>query len=69
LYESDFGAWVGRPEFVRVPEMETDGFLIALPRKRTSVEGQVESIEVVIAMDPEDITALEKDPVWCSYLC
>ena len=69
LYQSDFGAVVGKPEFVRVPEMETDGFVIVLPRKRTA-EGHVENgIEVVVAMHPEDIVALKKDAVWCSYLC
>ncbi len=49
--------------------METDGFVIVLPRKRTA-EGHVENgIEVVVAMHPEDIVALKKDAVWCSYLC
>jgi hypothetical protein len=67
LYQSDFGAGVGKPKFVRVPEIETDGFVIVLPRKRTSAEGGVESTEVVVAMHPEDIAALEK--VWRSYLC
>jgi hypothetical protein len=49
--------------------METDGFVIVLPRKRKPAEGRVESIEVVVALHPEDIGALEKHAVLNSYLC
>ena len=66
VYEVDFGEGVGRPCFMRVPRAETDGFVIVLPRRRGgSVE---EEIEVVVAMHPEDMAALEGDAVWRSYL-
>ncbi|KAK4239374.1 trichothecene 3-O-acetyltransferase [Achaetomium macrosporum] len=65
VYDADFGEAVGAPRFMRVPESETDGFLIVLPRQRGPAE---RGIEVVAAMHPEDMKALERDVVWGSYL-
>jgi hypothetical protein len=54
---------------MRVPKAETDGFVIVLPRRRGEVVEVVEEgIEVVVAMHPEDMAALEGDAVWRSYL-
>jgi hypothetical protein len=69
VYGVDFGEGVGRPCFMRVPRAETDGFVIVLPRRRGEVvEVGEEGIEVVVAMHPEDMAALEGDAVWRSYL-
>ncbi|KAK4130818.1 hypothetical protein BT67DRAFT_389952 [Trichocladium antarcticum] len=77
LYDFDFGTGLGKPAFVRVPEMETDGLAIVLPRRRSvpetcrgacSAAAGVEGIEVVVAMYLEDMAALERDPVWASFL-
>lgn len=77
LYDFDFGAGLGKPAFVRVPEMETDGLAIVLPRRRSvpetclgacSAANGVEGIEVVVAMYLEDMAALERDAVWGSFL-
>jgi hypothetical protein len=66
VYEADFGEGVGRPELMRVPEMQADGFAIVLPRKR--VEGVAGCVEVVLVLHPEDVAALEGDAVWTGYL-
>ncbi|KAH6850621.1 hypothetical protein B0I37DRAFT_372002 [Chaetomium sp. MPI-CAGE-AT-0009] len=66
LYGAEFGEGVGRPCFMRVPRAETDGFAIVLPRRRGGE--REEGIEVVVAMHPEDMAALEGDAVWRSYL-
>ncbi|EAQ86339.1 hypothetical protein CHGG_07592 [Chaetomium globosum CBS 148.51] len=67
VYGVDFGKGVGKPCFMRVPRAETDGFVIVLPRRRGEVVKE-EGIEVVVAMHPEDMAALEGDAVWRSYL-
>ncbi|KAK4039999.1 trichothecene 3-O-acetyltransferase [Parachaetomium inaequale] len=66
VYGADFGEGVGRPELMRVPEMQADGFAIVLPRKRA--EGVAGCIEVVLVLHPEDVAALEGDAVWMGYL-
>lgn len=77
LYDADFGDEVGKIQLMRVPWMATDGLLIVLPRKRGLTEARMgtgtkraaaECIEVVVALHPEDLAALEKDSVWASYL-
>ncbi|KAK4451959.1 trichothecene 3-O-acetyltransferase [Podospora aff. communis PSN243] len=65
VYESDFGERVGRPVFMRVPEFESDGLVVVLPRKR---EGREEKIEVVLLLCEEDLEFLEGDEVWRSWV-
>ncbi|KAF2019490.1 hypothetical protein BU24DRAFT_365004 [Aaosphaeria arxii CBS 175.79] len=55
LYATDFGATLGRPEFIRVPYVEADGVGIILPRKRTARE----ELEVLIMLRSEDMECLD----------
>lgn len=61
LYDFDFGAGVGKPDFVRLPYMEADGVAIVLPRKRNA---QAEVLEVVIMLRRDHMEALEKNAMW-----
>ncbi|KAK3302615.1 transferase family-domain-containing protein [Chaetomium strumarium] len=71
LYEADFGQGIGKPRFMRVPQMEVDGFVIVLPRKRELAHAEIgrkECIEVVVAMHPEDMAALNREVLWRDLL-
>lgn len=63
--ESDFGKGVGKPAFMRVPNFESDGLAIVMPRKR---QQRREGIEVVVLLCEDDLKFLEEDEVWGSWL-
>lgn len=68
IYESDFGSYLGKPQFMRVPAFESDGLVIIMPRKRPSEQGVAEIIEVAAVLNAEDLAALETDDIWKSWL-
>ncbi|KAK5654936.1 hypothetical protein OQA88_6693 [Cercophora sp. LCS_1] len=77
LYESDFGAGLGHPEFMRTPYFESDGLIVVLPRKRVAKAAPPshdvntrtgENIEVVAVLCHDDIEVLKKDDVWKSWV-
>jgi hypothetical protein len=65
VYESDFGEGVGNPVFMRVPNFETDGLVIVMPRRR---QKRGEGIEVVVLLCEDDLRLLEEDEIWRSWL-
>ena len=70
----DLGPLVGRPEYTRLPPVDSDGFLIILPRKRgreqqgDAAETVEERIEVGAVLDVRDHAFLGSDAVWGSWL-
>ncbi|OAL40117.1 hypothetical protein AYO20_00535 [Fonsecaea nubica] len=67
LYDADFGAELGKPEFVRLASAEADGVSIILPRRRGTRDGPSCSvIEVTIMLRKDDMEALERDDLWRS---
>ncbi|KAM5345164.1 hypothetical protein ACJ41O_011026 [Fusarium nematophilum] len=57
LYEMDFGAELGKPEFIRTPHSEADGVGLVMPRRRLADE----VLEVVVMLRRDDMEALEKE--------
>jgi hypothetical protein len=55
FYNMDFGAKLGKPEFLRLPFMGADGVGIVLPRRRS----ENEVLEVMIMLRSEDMEVLE----------
>lgn len=55
FYEMDFGAKLGRPEYLRLPYIEADGVGLVLPRKKT----ENEVLEVVVMLRRDDMDTLE----------
>ncbi|KAK1760423.1 transferase family-domain-containing protein [Echria macrotheca] len=66
IYGCDFGAGIGKPAFVRFPWFDSDGLIIMLPRRRGV--GIKQTIEVVMAMNLEDMAFLDGSDVWKSWL-
>ena len=62
-YAVDFGAGLGRPDFVRVPYVEVDGLNIVFPRRRGGA-GAETAVEVVVMLRRDDMGELEGDAVW-----
>ncbi|CAI7573230.1 unnamed protein product [Penicillium bialowiezense] len=55
FYKMDFGAKLGKPEFLRMPYMEADGVGLILPRKRSANE----VLEVMVMLRREDMGVFE----------
>ena len=68
VYGCEFGEWLGRPVYMRVPDFVADGLVVVLPRDRTGREGKGEGIEVVVVLCADDVRFLEGDEVWGSWL-
>lgn len=60
LYDADFGEALGRPAFVRLPDMQADGVAIILPRRREHDE----VVEVMVMLRREHMESLEVDAMW-----
>jgi hypothetical protein len=66
LYDVDFGEGLGRPDFVRLPYVNSaDGVAIILPRKR-GVEREM--LEVMIMLRRDHLEELEKDAMWSTLI-
>ena len=63
-YAVDFGAGLGRPDFVRVPYIEVDGLNIVLPRRRGDAALPEAVVEVVVMLRRDDMAELKEDTVW-----
>jgi hypothetical protein len=66
LYDMEFGAQLGKPDFVRVPHAEADGVGLILPRRRASARAETvdEVVEVMIMLRKDDMNVLEQDSTW-----
>lgn len=62
IYTSDFGARLGKPEFVRRPNFGSfDGLVYIMPK---NLEGD---LDLAICLKEDDTERLKKDPLWMSY--
>ncbi|KJZ67909.1 hypothetical protein HIM_12702 [Hirsutella minnesotensis 3608] len=67
LYDADFGAGLGTPEFVRLPSGgPADGLCLVLPRKRVlgSSETSEVALQVILSLRSDELTSLENDATW-----
>ena len=67
VYDLDFGAFLGKPDFLRVPAAKIDGLVIILPRRRREQLGEnlsdvrdEEVIEVMVYLREDDLEHLVK---------
>ncbi|KAJ5165662.1 uncharacterized protein N7500_007492 [Penicillium coprophilum] len=65
LYGVSFGDVLGKPKFVRLPQMEADGVALILPRQRDASQ---EVLEIMIMLRCDHMGALEKDSMWQTIL-
>ncbi|OQE35523.1 hypothetical protein PENCOP_c013G08561 [Penicillium coprophilum] len=65
LYGVNFGDVLGKPKFVRLPQMEADGVALILPRQRDASQ---EVLEIMVMLRCDHMDALEKDPMWQTLL-
>lgn len=70
FYGMEFGAGLGRPDFMRIPYTEADGVVLVLPRKRKLAgEGNSgEKLEIMVMLRRDDLGELECDAVWKSLV-
>ena len=72
FYDMDFGAGIGKAEYMRLPYMEADGVCLILPRKRDramdGTERADQVVEVMVLLRRDDMEALDWDDTWKSFL-
>lgn len=62
IYPSDFGARLGKPEFVRRPTLAPlDGLVFIMPQNLAG------DIDIAIGLKEDDLKRLKDDPVWRTY--
>lgn len=62
IYPSDFGARLGKPEFVRRPTFAfLDGLAFIMPQNLAG------DIDIAISLFDDDLERLKNDPVWRTY--